>query len=414
MDETQFDTLPLGQSDEPESASMKFVYIDESGHTGDLVNTGRSFEFGEQPHFVLAAVGPMSSEQASRLLDDIVAKHRLHQMRELKSELLHRRPGVARDLARALGELDIPIFIEVVDKALYLIVSIINSQIIPPGSGPELDEGEVYLRNRLADYLYTNLPDSVLGVYVDACKLNSPEAVRASLVTLQAWAEEAALEDDPEDRQLLYLLRQSMGHSLEVFDFAMKHDPQGHNTYLPLPDEGKQHATYWLLPNYSSLTNLYARINKCCAGRLSDVTLVHDGQTQYDEVLRAAKANVETFVDTSDYEHPGADYSFVEHAGLAFESSAQTPGLMIADVIAGHVRRVMREHAAESDIHPQAWDAFLQIWDAGNLERGTGMNLVLPTATVDRLHHRILLRRHERTEETVAPRLPKSKSDSTA
>lgn len=159
-----------------------------------------------------------------------------------------------------------------------------------------------------------------------------------------------------------------------------------------------------VLPNYSSLTSICARVNKYCAGRLAGVTLVHDDQTHCDELLRGAKANVEALVDTSDYEHLGADYSFGEHASLAFESSDQIPGLMIADVIAGYVRQILREHAGEGDIRQQAWDAFLEIWGAGDIECGAVMNLLLPNATVERPHHRMLLRRHERAQEPVAPR----------
>ncbi|WP_152625173.1 hypothetical protein [Xanthomonas albilineans] len=78
--------------------------------------------------------------------------------------------------------------------------------------------------------------------------------------------------------------------------------------------------------------------------------------------------------------------------------SAETPGLMIADVIAGHVRRVLREHMAEQPIHDMALDAFLEIWDADDIERGAGLNLVLPTTAVDRLQLRAFSRRRQRAQ----------------
>ncbi|WP_371323172.1 DUF3800 domain-containing protein [Dechloromonas sp. ZY10] len=38
-------------------------YLDESGHSGDMVNSGDNFDFNSQPYFVLAAVG-LSDEAA--------------------------------------------------------------------------------------------------------------------------------------------------------------------------------------------------------------------------------------------------------------------------------------------------------------------------------------------------------------
>lgn len=149
-----------------------------------------------------------------------------------------------------------------------------------------------------------------------------------------------------------------------------------------MPDTGKRDKTYWLLPNYSSLTHLYARINRFQRGKLAHLTLIHDEQAQFDGILRAAKQAVEAFVDESGHVHPGADYAFGETAELVFARSSASPGLMIADVIAGHVRRVLREQMAGREIDANAYAAFMEIWEAGDEARGIGLNLVLPTETV--------------------------------
>lgn len=373
----------------------EFIYIDESGHTGDLLTSGDAFEFNGQPHFVLAAVGPIGPERAAALLADVVARHRL-QMREVKSEALSRRPAVARDLAASLRELGIPLFIEAVDKVFYLVVSIVNNQILPPTAGTPLDETDRYVRNQVADFLYQSLPDAVLKTFVNACRMDTPDSVRASLESLLAWTQEAEAAD--EERMLLDFLGGNLVESIDDFEAALASDPLGHRRFLPLPDAGKRNAVYWALPNYSSLTNLYARINRYRQGRLRGVTLVHDDQTQYDDVLREAKAAVERFVDTTEYVHPGADYAFGEAAELSFALSANTPGLMIADVIAGHVRRVLRDHMTEQPIHDMALDAFLEIWDTDDIERGAGLNLVLPTAAVERLQLRAFSRRRQQAQ----------------
>lgn len=374
-----------------------FIYIDESGHTGDLLTSGKQFNFNGQPHFILAAVGPISPELAKDLLDQVVQKHRLQQMQEVKSEALAKRPGVAKDLANALREKGIPIFIEAVDKVYYLIISIVNHHILPTMAGTRLDEADRFVRNYLADYLYQAMPDSVLDAFIEACRKDSPEAVRTSLEVLLAWAREPGA--DEKETRALDLIAKCVVETIDDLERAMGKSSDGYRNFLPLPDAGKRDSIYWMLPNYASLTCLYARVNHCLRGEVGGVSLVHDDQSQYEEVLRSAKAAVEAFEDPTEYVHMGADFRFSEKAELSFAISAQTPGLMIADVLAGQVRRVLREHMDDKDIHEMALDAFLEIWDCEDEERGTGIRLVLPMATVQRLQHLVLERRRSRRQD---------------
>lgn len=366
------------------------IYIDESGHTGDLLKPDRGYGFSGQPHFVLAGVGPMSPEQASALLEPLVARHKL-KMQEIKSDRLHKRPAFALDLIRALRAAEVPLFIEAVDKTFFLMTSIINCQILPPVAGFAGGPEDQYVRNTFADFLYYRLPDPVLDVYVAACRADSAEAARASLVRLLGWAREADAEDE-EEAAILEALGQSLADTLDDFEQACAEALDGYRRFLPLPDTGKREKTYWLLPNYSSLTNLYARINRFQRGKLAHLTLVHDEQAQFDGILRAAKQDAEAFVDRSGHIHLGADYAFGETAELVFARSSASPGLMIADVVAGHVRRVLREQMAGREIDTNAYAAFMEIWEAGDEARGIGLNLVLPTETVRQFQFDALLR----------------------
>jgi len=359
------------------------IYIDESGHTGDLLKPGRGYGFAGQPHFVLAGIGPMSPEQADALLQPLVARHRL-KLPEIKSDRLQRRPAFVRDLVRALREAEVPLFVEAVDKAFFLMVSIVNCQVLPPVAGFVGGAEDQVVRNAFADFLYYRLPDPVLDVFVEACRSDTAEAARASLGRLLGWAREAEAED-AEEAAILGALGQSLADTLDDFEQACADAADGYRRFLPLPDTGKREKTYWLLPNYSSLTSLYARINRLQRGKLGHITLVHDEQAQFDGILRSAKRAVETFVDGTGHVHAGADYAFGETAELVFARSAATPGLMIADVVAGHVRRVLREQMAGREVDDDAYAAFMDIWDEDNVERGTGLNLVLPTEAVRQL-----------------------------
>ena len=216
------------------------IYIDESGHTGDLLRPDRGYGFSGQPHSVLAGVGPMSPEQASALLEPLVARHKL-KMQEIKSDRLHKRPAFALDLIRALRAAEVPLFIEAVDKTFFLMTSIVNCQILPPVAGFAGGPEDQYVRNAFADFLYYRLPDPVLDVYVAACRADSAEAARASLVRLLGWAREADAEDEKE-AAILAALGQSLADTLDDFEQACAEAPDGYRRFLPALPAGAGHG----------------------------------------------------------------------------------------------------------------------------------------------------------------------------
>lgn len=42
---------------------MTTIYIDESGHSGDMVDSGAGYDFKRQPYFALAGVGLQDEEE---------------------------------------------------------------------------------------------------------------------------------------------------------------------------------------------------------------------------------------------------------------------------------------------------------------------------------------------------------------
>lgn len=376
--------------------SANIIYIDESGHTGDLLKSGERFDFSGQPYFVLGAVGPISEEHAADLLNNIVVKHRLR-MGEVKSGHLGKRPGVARDLLKALQVAGVPVFVEAVDKVFYVVMQIVNSQVMPSATTSFGTASEWYVRNAFADFLYEYLPDDLLAGFIDACVADTEAATRHSMRCLLGWAE--TLRDDElvgmdvEVVDTATALADSLSTSLEEFDVLVGRNPDRYRTFLPIPDRGKRDLLYWILPNYSCLTNLYARINQYRYRSVGGIRLVHDEQAQYDQILRDAKRAVESLDNYPGLVVRAADYDFKESADLEFASSATTPGLMIADVIAGHVGRFLRDEAEGKPINPTAWEAFMSTWDSADDGKGPGINLVLPTGAVERLHVEVVRKR---------------------
>ncbi|MDF6480675.1 hypothetical protein NLO56_24940, partial [Escherichia coli] len=69
--------------------------------------------------------------------------------------------------------------------------------------------------------------------------------------------------------------------------------PTAYARFLPSPDTGKRGKPVSMLPNLSSLTNIYARINRHYKRDLSAIELVHDEQLQYDQILTNNKQAAE-------------------------------------------------------------------------------------------------------------------------
>lgn len=357
---------------------MNRVFVDESGNTGDLVNVGAGIAFNGQPHFVLCGVGPTGDETMAQIISDVARVHHL-QMAEIKSEKLKKRPWVARDIALALREAGIAIFVEAVDKRFYLMTQIVNSQVMSPVTLGQ--EGDVCLRNEFGDFLHENLPNNILQSFIDACLSDSLEATRDSLTLLLAWARNYKAPS-AQKNEVAGAMAHSLTESEDDFRIAVKDDAANYRRFLPIPDKGKKRSIYWIMPHYSSLTNLYARINHHLNGAVGGISIVHDSQTQYDDVLREAKQAVENLKESDTSVHGAARYNFTQSACLEFALSQNTAGLMVADVLAGHVRRLLRDHQERCVIHPDSWRAFESIWNAPITQMQSSINFVLATATV--------------------------------
>lgn len=52
-------------------------YLDESGHSGDMVNCGDGFDFKGQPYFVLAAVGLSNEAAVATRVAELRTLHRI-------------------------------------------------------------------------------------------------------------------------------------------------------------------------------------------------------------------------------------------------------------------------------------------------------------------------------------------------
>lgn len=350
-------------------------YIDESGHSGDLIKSGNALDFDGQPFFSLACIGV---DDETRLNDEI-ARLKLHyrfESAELKSALLKSNPNFVVDLVELLCKDQHPFFIEMVDKKYFLCANIVNCQILPLTSGLEIGPLDLFVRNRFADYLYDHASIKVFEAFIAACAYPSEQTLRESIIALQSMNERDGVESD-----VAQAIRLGAAKCLDEYETMKQRRENAHLNYLPHPDEGKRSKLVWITPNLSSFCNIYARINLFHGGNLSGVRIIHDEQKHLDKILEAAKQNTERLLkDGARVYTPHADYRFTQSAPLFFADSHRSIGIQTADMLAGLTMRYFKARAIDTkSISPQLAAAIDMLLDHSVPPKGMGLNLVVPS-----------------------------------
>lgn len=345
---------------------MRF-YLDESGSTGDVAKVGAHLDFGDQPIFVLAAIGVRDDVALAVELRRLADLHGVVGA-ELRSTNLVKKPEVAGGIADYLLATDSPLFVEMMDKRFLMIINLMNYLVLPPVRGFDESGKAIFMRKVIAELMAESLPDAVLVAYARACETESLLDLKAVYPPLQQWAA------DPARDNFRDLLIEMTGDSLA--DVEDTEEVDGHLRFLPAPDRSVTGRSISMLPGLSALTNIYARINKYRAGELSDVTLVHDEHMLFGEILIEAKKMMERLSSEEALPIlPNADYRLREHASLAFASSSE-PGVQAADVLAGFVMRFFRDAAAGRRPTAEAGTTMEKVVELTHQPEARGINMV--------------------------------------
>jgi len=354
-------------------------YIDESGHSGDAVKSGNAYDFKDQPFFVLAAVGVEDEVTLAAKILELRDKHRIAEG-EMKAKSLLNKPEFVCDLLEWACGSGMPVFAELVDKKYFLCMNIVTTQVVPPSSGLE-DSIELNMfRNHLADFLYAHAPDDLFDRFVRSCLEPGSESLRHSFQSQIDFGRAAvhhgiAIGD---------FLAKMSAESLDDFETLLEDAPDAFMRFLPPPDRNKRGKLVWMLPNLTSFTHIYARINRYRQGRVGDVRIVHDVQLEIEDILREGKRLSEALRKLGEIPiTPHADFRFEEAGSLEFGASHESSGIQTADVLAGAVMRFFRAHQKGDGAHAASLArgvaALLLVTDA---DTGRGLNQVVPTHNV--------------------------------
>lgn len=349
-------------------------YVDESGNSGDLVKAGDAFDFGRQPVFVLAGIGIDDSESLAKELELLRTRHRI-KSRELKSSALKNKPRFVTDLVAHLRRHGCPLFVEVVEKRFFICTTMVNHFVIPPVAD-EFDRRTdvIRMKNVVAEYLHALMPLPVMRTYINACTEPSVLSTRLAFEGMIGWLQSRMSYDGN-----AVFVHGIVADSFADFETNAASPKPDLCAFLPAPDLSKAGKRYWMLPNLSSFTNLYARINLFRRREMSGVRIIHDEQLQFDYVLDGGKRASEEFAERGlTWPLPHADYSFTQGAHLSFASSDTSAGIQAADVIAGFVMRYVQCVNVDAKVPSlQSVRAFQSMLELTEPARGTGFNFVI-------------------------------------
>jgi hypothetical protein len=307
-------------------------------------------------------------------IDRLKRKHGI-QASELKSSARRDRPEFTFDVLKLICGERYPCFLEVVDKKYFLATHITSRQLLPPIRGLSEDARTHFVKNVIADYLFERAPNDVFVKFVEACKSPSDATLRAQFEALIAFAHAAPSNEDP-SIAVYQLATDALNEYRNARDEGRE---EAFLDYLPIPDDNKHQKPVWVLPNLSSFTNIYARINRYEEGGLSDIRLIHDEQLQFDSILQTSKRVAESLQhEAARFFTPHSDFHFRETASLSFTSSNKSMGIQIADIFAGFCMRYVKDFFNDrkhvSPVAHRTYDLLRRYTDPAN---GIGLNLVM-------------------------------------
>jgi hypothetical protein len=357
-------------------------FLDESGNSGDLARPGRRFDFGQQEVFTLACLGVPDAAALGEELTRMKVTHRV-QAAELKSSSVRDKPGLILDLAECVQRMGLPLFVEVVDKRFMIAANIVHTHtLVARPVGPcDLTLEAQWLYNGMAEYIHRRAPSAVFESFVSACDSPAGPSVTAAFTALLGW-----LKGEP-SHDVAMGIQHFAAESLNEFQEMGPEKVETQRCFLPSPDTNKRGQSIWMLPNLSSLTNIYARLNRFHRRKIGSLTLFHDQQVHFDDILRAAKRSAERLVEAAAVPSMRfADFHFEEEARLVFTGSHASPGIQAADVLAGFLMRYVKDALySRCPAADQARAAFGRVLELSEPSESRGINFVLPTSDVLRL-----------------------------
>lgn len=355
------------------AAQVTEFYIDESGNTGDLSKVEIGSYFSEQRMFALAAFGCAMDQGLNDAVLSLKKKYRI-QAPEIKSKTVYNKPRFIIELIDLLEEWHCPIFIELVDKHYFVIANIIERMIVPYVGECDLQPKTIRMKGIMADYIAMYAPPQFAQSFAECCQSRDHAKIQELYERIIQWAQACPVQPSDVANAIALSTRDSLK------DFCRLPKAKAVEQALPIPDKNPAGKLLWILPNLTSFTNIYARINFFARRKISDVSLFHDEQLQFGDILLHNKQLAEDLSNLGvKVPFETSDFEFSHSANFQFLHSHNSIGIQVADVLAGFIARYVQDAVWDKEsMHSDKKTAFYRLNSSGDRNLGTGINFVVP------------------------------------
>jgi len=211
---------------------------------------------------------------------------------------------------------------------------------MPPYYMPEeveLDGSAQFIRNRVADYLTSKITDSVFEEFCKACKEPSEINILSSMSKLKSL-----FNGEDQQSDFYQLTVKSIDETIDDYQVMKSQigEEEAIKKFIPVPDTTEKGVSIKLLPHVHCIYSIIARLNKYHLKNISNVTMFHDKQNDFDFILTSCKehiVNTEFNENIPPVHH--SDYDVLENIRLEFVDSKYSSGIQIADLLAGFFNR---------------------------------------------------------------------------
>lgn len=364
------------------------LYIDESGNTGPLQCKDTKFTHSDQPYYTLAALMLDSNERSEleSFVANLIKKHKI-QASELKARKIYEsKPQFYNDLVDFLTQNQFPIFIECMDKFFFIQKELVDYVFCPYFLHKKLDDKTIQMKRRLASSLSKILNAEVYCKFLNAVH----EYSNQSLEIFYDFVIENLISDNPE----ITSLRDAAINTRNHYFFAKKifGEEKVYKLFLPLPDENLNGRLIHMLPNYSALANLLARVERYSDGKI--INIIHDEQIQFESIFQSALKQLQdnkigTYFDQTGIEKR-AKFNINVKNNLVFKDSKSDVILQVSDLIAGMVMRFWTD-LQNNNSRAEKYCAIIKKIDPINNHPSLYINYVVSEEDLQKLEYRMEL-----------------------
>lgn len=326
---------------------MNYLYLDESGNTGETLSKDLKFNFSDQPYYVLAGffLNENSQKDLSTFLTSQISKHRISG-NELKAKNLYdTKPRFISELIEYFRNNQIPFFIELMDKIFYLNFQLVEYFIVPYYSVP-FNDANIYGKRFIASTIGKYLTQDIYQSFINTIKESSNDSLEnfyEILITHFDEIKEYETKKNIEQTKADYL-------DLKTLD-----PTKALKAFLPLPDENPNKRLIHLLPNFNAFTNLIARAQKYSDNKffIKNFEIIHDEQKQFDVIFQSAleimKNNKTDHLTKKTIIQEKGRFDIDSNIKLNFEDSKKDIFIQVSDLLSGVVMRFWSDFINENE-----------------------------------------------------------------